>query len=38
MHRFLVKHRGVFRAIIDIIDSIEIELLNILICELFSVG
>jgi hypothetical protein len=38
MHRFLVKYRGVFRAIIDVIDNIEIELSNILIYELFGVG
>jgi hypothetical protein len=38
IYRFLIKRGGVFGFIIDVIDSIAIELLNALICELFSVG
>ena len=38
VYRFLIKQGGVFRSIIDIIDSIAIELLNTLIGELFGVG
>jgi hypothetical protein len=38
IYRFLIKQGGVFGSIIDVIDSIIIELSNILIGELFGVG